>query len=553
MALVSQNSLIGANAQTAVPQMPQGTPAQAAAPIMTSPAKVANQTNSLQMGGMAAGQAVHKASINPENKFAKGGPIAPPKHTDEITKQVADNPPDPKSVGIISKALEGSKAIEEPKIKPDNMEDMLQQYQSPEGKAYLDSRQKDIENGAPKASGPDATKMAKGGATVPNEDKIKNMSLKEVMQLLATHPGLAKQEGLDSTAQGGQTSMRTGGAVMKKAHGTKESNPSLGTMDMNIDAPTYKKGGLLEKTKMASGGDLESDSVSGYGPDGKPIVTNQDGSQGFADINKFLDRPSSAPTLGTGENPGNALTNDAANSAPMAMKKGGEDKGVPPGSLKNEVADNIDAKLSEGEFVFSADSTRFWGLQKLMAMQDYARQELEKMKGEGNIRSPGDGQNPDEGGKGLTGKFMQDEEPDSDFYTPEEKGEDEGEEGKGNLPEAPDEDDMKAGGGLLRRAKGGMCYASGGDVGEEDSYARGGIVSSTGPSLTPKANEGMIPLQATKFKLPTAATKAPPVTKPVTNKSIVVPKPSGILRSMALKQTDKNQSRNINQTQSFVS
>lgn len=52
---------------------------------------------------------------------------------------------------------------------------------------------------------------------------------------------------------------------------------------------------------------------------------------------------------------------------------------VPPGSLRNEVADDIEARLSEGEFVISADVVRFIGLERLMKMRDEAKKGLERM------------------------------------------------------------------------------------------------------------------------------------------------------------------------------
>ena len=39
---------------------------------------------------------------------------------------------------------------------------------------------------------------------------------------------------------------------------------------------------------------------------------------------------------------------------------------VPIGSAKEEVRDDISAKLSEGEFVFPADVVRYYGLESLM-------------------------------------------------------------------------------------------------------------------------------------------------------------------------------------------
>ena len=42
---------------------------------------------------------------------------------------------------------------------------------------------------------------------------------------------------------------------------------------------------------------------------------------------------------------------------------------VPPGSLQEEVRDDIPAQLSEGEFAFPADVVRFIGLNNLMQMR----------------------------------------------------------------------------------------------------------------------------------------------------------------------------------------
>jgi hypothetical protein len=53
---------------------------------------------------------------------------------------------------------------------------------------------------------------------------------------------------------------------------------------------------------------------------------------------------------------------------------------VPPGAMAEEVRDDIDAKLSEGEFVFPADVVRYWGLEKLMMMRDKAKKGLKRME-----------------------------------------------------------------------------------------------------------------------------------------------------------------------------
>ena len=53
---------------------------------------------------------------------------------------------------------------------------------------------------------------------------------------------------------------------------------------------------------------------------------------------------------------------------------------VPPGALQEEVRDDIDAKISEGEFIFPADVTRYIGLSTLMKMRDKAKEGLKKME-----------------------------------------------------------------------------------------------------------------------------------------------------------------------------
>lgn len=58
---------------------------------------------------------------------------------------------------------------------------------------------------------------------------------------------------------------------------------------------------------------------------------------------------------------------------------------VPVGALKNEVRDDVDAKLSDGEFVFPADVTRYIGLDKLMQIREAAKQGLQKMDSMGQM------------------------------------------------------------------------------------------------------------------------------------------------------------------------
>lgn len=58
---------------------------------------------------------------------------------------------------------------------------------------------------------------------------------------------------------------------------------------------------------------------------------------------------------------------------------------VPVGSLQEEVRDDIDAKLSEGEFVFPADVVRYIGLENLMKLRQKAKEGLAKMDDMGQM------------------------------------------------------------------------------------------------------------------------------------------------------------------------
>ena len=58
---------------------------------------------------------------------------------------------------------------------------------------------------------------------------------------------------------------------------------------------------------------------------------------------------------------------------------------VPPGSLREEVRDDIPAQLSEGEFVFPADVVRYIGLENLMRMRQEAKQGLSQMEAMGQM------------------------------------------------------------------------------------------------------------------------------------------------------------------------
>ena len=69
---------------------------------------------------------------------------------------------------------------------------------------------------------------------------------------------------------------------------------------------------------------------------------------------------------------------------------------VPIGSLKEEVRDDIPAMLSEGEFVFPADVTRYYGLDTLMKMRQKAKQGLKVMEAMGQMGNSEEATIPDD-------------------------------------------------------------------------------------------------------------------------------------------------------------
>jgi hypothetical protein len=68
---------------------------------------------------------------------------------------------------------------------------------------------------------------------------------------------------------------------------------------------------------------------------------------------------------------------------------------VPPGSLQNEVRDDIDVKISEGEFVIPADVVRYIGLERLMKLRDEAKQGLSRMAEIGQMGNAQEVENPE--------------------------------------------------------------------------------------------------------------------------------------------------------------
>lgn len=76
---------------------------------------------------------------------------------------------------------------------------------------------------------------------------------------------------------------------------------------------------------------------------------------------------------------------------------------VPTGSLPEEVRDDVDAKLSPGEFVIPADVVRFIGLERLMKMRDEAKKGIQRMAEIGQMG------NADEVGEASNGTYEDDE------------------------------------------------------------------------------------------------------------------------------------------------
>lgn len=58
----------------------------------------------------------------------------------------------------------------------------------------------------------------------------------------------------------------------------------------------------------------------------------------------------------------------------------------PPGALPQEKADNVSAKLSQGEYVLPAEVVRFYGLEKIEGMVNKAKEGLQNMQQDGRIK-----------------------------------------------------------------------------------------------------------------------------------------------------------------------
>ena len=87
---------------------------------------------------------------------------------------------------------------------------------------------------------------------------------------------------------------------------------------------------------------------------------------------------------------------------------------VPSGSTQEEVRDDIPAQLSEGEFVFPADVTRFIGLEKLMQIRDKAKSGLQRMEDMGQMGNSDEATIPDDVPFSMDDLDMEDDETPTD-------------------------------------------------------------------------------------------------------------------------------------------
>jgi hypothetical protein len=72
----------------------------------------------------------------------------------------------------------------------------------------------------------------------------------------------------------------------------------------------------------------------------------------------------------------------------MAPQFDGQMEDLPPGSLPHEVADNVEALMSEGEWVMPADAVRWHGVKTLMGMRDEAKAGFQALEAEGMVKKP---------------------------------------------------------------------------------------------------------------------------------------------------------------------
>jgi len=153
----------------------------------------------------------------------------------------------------------------------------------------------------------------------------------------------------------------------KNRYHWSSSNPETGEMLKSKEHPTAWKEEYMKRT--------------GKNPDEAGITKEQagmaKGGQVKAQTKKLLEEGGMLQEGGTvDEESGNA---------------------VPVGAMKEEVRDDIPAKLSEGEFVFPADVVRYIGLERLMMMRQAAKEGLKKMEAMGQMSNAEEATEEDDG------------------------------------------------------------------------------------------------------------------------------------------------------------
>ena len=125
---------------------------------------------------------------------------------------------------------------------------------------------------------------------------------------------------------------------------------------------------------------------------------------------------------------------------------------IPPGSMAEEVRDDIPAQLSNGEYVVPADVVRYFGVNYFEKLRMKAKAGLEEMESDGRIGGSSSDDMEDDEGLGM----MPDEMSEEDMIMLEQM--------------ASGEMEMSAGGMVLSKALGNLGY-------KPSNYAQGGLTS----------------------------------------------------------------------------
>jgi len=120
---------------------------------------------------------------------------------------------------------------------------------------------------------------------------------------------------------------------------------------------------------------------------------------------------------------------------------------VPMGSTREEVRDDIPAQVSEGEFIFPADVTRFIGLDKLMQLRQKAKMGLKQMDAMGQMGNSDEATMSDDMPFGMADLVVIDG-PDEDVPS-----------GMHKMPDGSLMEDSEM---PQKKAKGGLAFANGG-------------------------------------------------------------------------------------------